>query len=138
MTSLRNLMSVLQRLQSIWEKLCHFFRGCHIILTAFIAHSIIICQLLVCLQTEKNIVRCCIFCHCIMHIVGCYQINSCFFVHTEKLLINYLLFRNSMILQFQEEVSFSKNILISQSCCLRIFVHASLKISGYFTCQAGT
>ena len=98
MTSLSNLMSVLQSFQSIWEKLCHFFRGFHIILPTFIPHSILICKFLVSLQTEKDIVRCSILCHCVMYVVGCYQVNSCFFVHTQKFLINYLLCRNSVIL----------------------------------------
>ena len=91
-------MSILQGLQSIWEKFCHFFRGFHIILAALITHSVLVCQFLVCLQTEKNIMRISILRPCIMHIIGCNKVNPCFFVHTEKFLIYQSLRRDSMIL----------------------------------------
>ena len=136
--SLRDLMSVFQGFQCIWEKLRHFLRRFHIILSAFITHSVFVCKFLVRLQTQKNIVGCSILCHCIMHVIGCHQIDPCFFVHAQKFLIYYLLCRNSMILQLQEEVSLSKDILITQRCCLCIFIHSSLKISGNLTCQTCT
>ena len=82
--------------------------------------------------------RLCILCQCIMYVIGTNQIDSRLSVHLQKLLINILLFRYPMILQFQKKVSFSKNILITKSCCLCILIHPSGKKSGYFTCQAGT
>ena len=54
------------------------------------------------------------------------------------LLIYILLLGNSMILQFQEKVSLSKNILVSQCSRFCILIHPSGKKSRHFTRKAGT
>ena len=79
-----------------------------------------------------------ILCHGVMHIVGGNQIDPRLSVHAEKLLVYGLLFRDPMVLKLQEEISFSKNILITQSSNLSILIHATGKIPCNLSCQAGT
>ena len=71
----------------------------HVVLTAFVAHTVCIGQLLPCLETQKNVVRISIFFVGVMNIVSGYQVNSSLLVHAQKLLVYILLFRNSMILK---------------------------------------
>ena len=52
MASFSNLMGIFQCLQGIWEKSSHLFRRFHIILTTLIAHSVLIAEFLLGLQTE--------------------------------------------------------------------------------------
>ena len=73
--------------------------GFHVVLTAFVAHTVCIGQLLPCLETQKNVVRISIFFVGVMNIVSGYQVNSSLLVHAQKLLVYILLFRNSMILK---------------------------------------
>ena len=49
-TALGNFVSILQSFQGIWKKSCHFLLRFHIVLTAFIAHTVCIRQLLACLK----------------------------------------------------------------------------------------
>ena len=46
-----------------------------------------------------------------MNIIGTYKLNSCLFMHTHKLRIDIMLFRNSVVLQFKEEITLTKYIL---------------------------
>ena len=48
----RDLVGIFQCLQGIWEKSRHLFRRFHIILTTLIAHSVLIAEFLLGLQTE--------------------------------------------------------------------------------------
>ena len=57
-------------------------------------------------------------------------------MHTQKLLVYILLFRDSVILEFQEKVSFAENFLITEGRLLSVRVHSSVKEPGYFTGQA--
>ena len=49
---------------------------------------------------------------CVMHIVCRHQFNACLFTHPHQTCINGLLIRDSMILQFQKEIAFSKTFFI--------------------------
>ena len=138
MTSLCDLVCILKRLRRIWKKTFHFFGRFHIILTALIAHTVFICQFLTCLKTEQYIMRLCILCKCIMHIIGRNKFYSCLTMHFQKLLIDILLFRNAMILQFQKEIPLPENILITKSSLFCILVHASCDKSRHFTGKTRT
>ena len=113
MTSLRDPVRVFQRFQRIWEKPRHLLRRFHIILAALIAHSVLIAEFFLSLQTKKNIMWFRILCHSVMHIIGGNQIDPRLSVHTEKLLVYSLLLRDPMILKLQKEISFSENILVT-------------------------
>ena len=136
--ALRDLVGIFQSFQSIWKKSRHLFWRFHIILAALIAHSVLIAEFFLGLQTEEHVMGLRIFSHGIMHVIGSNQVDSCLSVHAEKLLVYRLLLRNSMILKLQEEISFSKNILITQGCDLCILIHSTGKIPCDLSCQAGT
>ena len=138
MTPLCNLMRILQSLCRIRKKPFHFLRRFYIILPAIISHSVFIGQFLTCLKAQQYIVRLCILCQCIMNVIGRNQFDPCLTVHLEQLLIYILLLGNSMILQFQEKVSLSKNILVSQCSRFCILIHPSGKKSRHFTRKTGT
>ena len=82
--------------------------------------------------------RLCILCKRIMHIIGRNKFYSCLTMHFQKLLIDILLFRNTMILQFQKEISFPENILITKSSFFGIFIHPSCEKSRHFAGKART
>ena len=109
----RDLVGIFQSFQSIWKKSRHLFWRFHIILAALIAHSVLIAEFFLSLQTKKNIMWFRILCHSVMHIIGGNQIDPRLSVHTEKLLVYSLLLRDPMILKLQKEISFSENILIT-------------------------
>ena len=134
----RDLVGIFQSFQSIWKKSRHLFWRFHIILAALIAHSVLIAEFFLGLQTEEHVMGLRILSHGIMHVIGSNQVDSCLSVHAEKLLVYRLLLRNSMILKLQEEISFSKNILITQGCDLCILIHSTGKIPCDLSCQAGT
>ena len=73
--------------------------------------------------------------HGIMDIIRSHQPDPRLPAHAQKLLIYHLLFRYPMILHFQKEVSFSKNLLVSQRRSLCILIHAPYKITGYLSCR---
>ena len=131
-------MGIFQSFQSIWKKSRHLFWRFHIILAALIAHSVLIAEFFLGLQTEEHVMGLRILSHGIMHVIGSNQVDSCLSVHAEKLLVYRLLLRNSMILKLQEEISFSKNILITQGCDFCILIHSTGKIPCDLSCQAGT
>ena len=109
----RDLVGIFQSFQSIWKKSRHLFWRFHIILAALIAHSVLIAEFFLSLQTKKNIMWFRILCHSVMHIIGGNQIDPRLSVHTEKLLVYSLLLRDPMILKLQKEISFSENILVT-------------------------
>ena len=109
----RDLVGIFQSFQSIWKKSRHLFWRFHIILAALIAHSVLIAELFLSLQTKKNIMWFRILCHSVMHIIGGNQIDPRLSVHTEKLLVYGLLLRDPMILKLQKEISLSENILVT-------------------------
>ena len=113
MTSLRDPVRIFQRFQRIWKKPRHLLRRFHIILATLIAHSVLIAELFLSLQTKKNIMWFRILCHSVMHIIGGNQIDPRLSVHTEKLLVYGLLLRDPMVLKLQKEISFSENILVT-------------------------
>ena len=138
MTTICNLLRIFQRLQGIREQLRHLFRRFYIVLPAFITHTVFVIQLLSSLNTQQNIMGICVLCISVMYIIGGYQLNSCFFAHTQKLLIYHFLFWYAMILQFQKIVSFSKNLFMLQCRFFCLFIQPPGQILLYLTGQAGT
>ena len=140
MASVCNLLCIFQRLRCIWEKCCHLFFGLHVVLSAFIAHPILVCELFPCLKTKQDIMWLFIFCVGIMHVIGRHKIDSDLLRQTHQLLVDGALLRNPMILQFQEKVAFSKDLFIMKRSLFSFFIHPSRQISLYLsgkTCTEG-
>ena len=135
---LGNLLSIFQCLQGIGKKLRHLFRGFYVVLTAFVTHAILIVYLLSGLDTQQNVMGFGIIRKGIVHIVGAYQLNPCLMAHAKQCLIDHLLLRNAVILQFKEEITLPKDRLIGQSRLFCFFILPPGDTSGHFSGQAGT
>ena len=110
LATVRDFLCVLQRFLRIGKKSAHLLFTFHIILTAFIAHPVGILHFFPRLNTKQKIVRLRILCIRIMTVVGRYQWNSQLCRHTNQRLIDPLLIRNAMILQFQIKMILSKAV----------------------------
>ena len=122
MASFCNLMCIFKCLKRIWKQLRHLLRRFYKILSALIAHTIFICQLLAGLDTQKDIMCCHIILVSIMHIVCCDQRNMQLLTHPQKLLIDEPLIRDSVILKLQKIIVLSKNFLIFQRGLTRFLI----------------
>ena len=78
MAAVRYSLGVFHRFPRIGEKRLHFLFAFDIVLTAHIAHSVLIRQLFTGLQTEQYIMGVHIFLIGIVHIVGDHQFNAGF------------------------------------------------------------
>ena len=74
----------------------------------------------------------------VMHIICRYHRDARLFVEAHQLLIDHLLLRNAVILQFQKEIVFTKDFLITKGGFFGIFIHASRQIPGNLTRKTGT
>ena len=130
-------LSVIQRLEGIWEELLHLLRRFHIILTALISHPVFIRELLPCLYTEQNIMRFRIFRIRVMDIISRHQLDPRLLGHFQKLLVHQCLVRDAMILQLEEIISLAEDILIFQGSLFRFVIKPLHDIALHFSRQAG-
>ena len=112
MAALSDLMGIFQCFHGIRKQRLHLFRRFHIVLSALIAHPVLIRQFLSRLNAQQYVVRRRILRVGVMHVIGGHQIDPKLPAHTQKLLIHRLLLWDAMILQFQEEITCTKNSLI--------------------------
>ena len=137
MASGSNFMCILQRLQRIRKKLRHFLGRFYIILAALIAHPVLIRQLLLCLQAQKNVMGALIPGIRIVYVIRRHQLDFQLPAHAQKLLVHRLLLRNPMILKLQKIIPFPENPFISQCSAPRLFIHSTYQIPLHFSCKAG-
>ena len=76
-----------------------------------------------------------IFGICIMNVISRDKIYPKFLAHRDKCYIYCSLFRDSMILQFKEKVSFAKYILISERSPLSLINITAHYRSRYLACK---
>ena len=81
MASVGDALGVLHRFPCIGEKSLHLLLTLHIVLPAFIAHTILVRQLLASLQTEQNIVGLRILRIGVMHVIRRHQRDIQFSAH---------------------------------------------------------
>ena len=132
-----NPLGIFHSLPCIGKKSLHLFFTFHIILPAHITHPVLVCQLFPGLDTKKDVVRLYIIRIGIMHIIGYHQRNVKFPAHLKKCGIHHFLFRQSVILQFQKKIIFSKAVPIFKRGLFRLIHKSLLNISLYFSCKAG-
>ena len=135
--ALGNFMGIFQSFRRIGEKFCHFRLCFQKILTAFIAHAVLIGHLFPCLDAEQNIMGRRIFFKNIMYIIGADQINAGFFVKPHQLLVDQLLLLNAMILKFQKEIALSEYLFISERCRFCLIIILNRQVTGHFPRQTG-
>ena len=137
LAAVRDLLSIFQRLQRIGEQTAHLLFRFDVVLSAFIAHTVFIADLLARLDTEKDVVGIRIRFVSIVNIIGRHQFDARLLAHPHQLLVDQALFGNSMILQFQKEISLSENLLITQRGFFSFFVKIPHQITGNFSREAG-
>ena len=137
MTAVSDSLGILDSLPGIGEQPFHLFLALHVVLSALIAHAILVRQLFPRLQTKQNIVRIGVFCISIMHIVGGHQGDIQFSAHLQENGIYLPLFRQAMVLKFQKEVTLSEAILILSGSLLSLVKESFHNITLHFSRKAG-
>ena len=138
MTPVCNLLGILDCLRGIGKKCAHLLLGFDIILSALIAHPVLIGQLFPCLQAQQDIMCLPVLRIGIVHVVGGDKFNTQFLAKPHQTGIHCLLIRNSVILQFQEIIALTEACLIALRRLLRLIIKTSDKITLHLTCQTGT
>ena len=98
MAAFCDLMCIGDGFRRIREQFCHFFRRFQIILSAVIPHTVFVCHFFPGLNAQKDIVRFLVGVINIMKVIGRHEVNARLIVHTQKPLIDDLLWLQSMIL----------------------------------------
>ncbi len=78
-----------------------------------------------------------IFCIRIMHIVCRNKSDTCLFTHSDQLRIYHFLLRQSVILQFQEKITFSKTGFIPARGFLCLFIVAAQQLTLHLSGNTG-
>ena len=99
MAPVGNLLGILNRLRGVREKCAHLL-GFDIILSALIAHTVLIGQLFPCLETQQDIMRLPVLRIGIVHVVGGDKLNAKLLAKPHQAGIHRLLIRDSVILEF--------------------------------------
>ena len=135
--ALRDLMGVIDGFLGVWKQRPHLFLRLHIVLAALVTHTVLIRHLLAGLDTQQNVVSCRILCQNVMNIVGCHQIHGKLPAHAHQALVYHFLGGNSVVLQLQKEVAFSKDLFIMPCRPAGLLVHAPGQIALHLARQAG-
>ena len=131
----RDPVRIFESLQGIGKQLRHLLRRLDIVLSALIAHAVLVRQLFAGLQTQKDIVGLPVLRIGIMAVVGHHQIDPGLPVHPQQLLIDDLLLGDAVILHFQEKIALPENLLIPESGFLSFLVHPPGQIPGHLSRQ---
>ena len=97
-TSVCDPLGILHCLPGIGEQSLHFLFALDIILSALVAHTILVRQLFARLQAQQNVMRDRILRISIVHIVGGHQGNIQLPAHLDLFHIDRALFRDAVIL----------------------------------------
>ena len=135
--AIRYLLGVVQRLLCIRKELTHLLFALDKKLSAGIAHTVFIGDLLIRLNAQKHIVCFCISGIRIVTVVGGDHRNVQLPGQLQDAGNHRLLIRISMILQLQKEIPLSENFLVLQCCLFGRFLIPAHEISGHFACKAG-
>ena len=131
-------MGIVDGFLGVREQCPHLFLRLHIVLAALVTHTVLIRHLLAGLDTQQNVVSCRILCQNVMNIVGCHQIHGKLPAHAHQALVYHFLGGNSVVLQLQKEVAFSKDLFIMPCRPAGLLVHAPGQIALHLARQAGT
>ena len=138
MAAVCDFLRILKCLQGIREEPPHLLFTLYIILAAFVTHPVLIRKLLSRLKTKQDVMRLFILRIGIVDVIGSYQLNSRLFRQTKKALVGRLLLAHPVILQLQEKVPFSENILILVCGFLGLFIKTPHQILLHLSGQTGT
>ena len=137
MTPVRDPLRILHSLPRIGKEAFHLLLTLDEILTALVAHTVLIRQFLAGLQTQQDIVRLHIVRIGIMDIICDNERNIEFLAHLQKHRIDSPLLRNAVILHFQEKIALSEARFIFESHLLCLIHETFDDIALHFSRQAG-
>ena len=90
----------------------HLLLALHEILAALIAQPVLVRQLLIGLEAQQDIVGVRVRLISIVNVIGGHQGNVQLPAHFQQLRVHQALFRNSVVLQLQEEIPFAETGLV--------------------------
>ena len=132
----RNDLGVFNGFRNVRKQISHFPFRLQIELVIREAHSVFVFHQLTGLNTNQNVMSLGITLTNVMHVIGGHQRNSCFCSQSLHIGKNFQLFFQALILQFQIEVSFAKNVQKCQRFGLSSFVVIIHQQLLDLTCQA--
>ena len=135
--ALRDAVGVVQRLLGIGKQGPHFHLAFDKKLPARIPHPVLVGELLACLYAQQDIVSFHVIGVGIVDVVGGDQRDPQTPAHGHQRHIHFLLVLISVVLQFQEEITFSENIQILESRFIRRREIVPHDIAGHFSSQTG-
>ena len=136
-TPVRDPLRIVQRLKCIGKKLLHLLRRFHIILSALIAHPVLIGQLLAGLDAEQDVMGDRILRVGIVDIVGRHKFDPGLLGHLQQLLVDQPLIRQTVILQLQKIIVLPENVAVFQRRLLRLIIKSLYDITLDFPCKTG-
>ena len=129
LASIRDALRVFHCVGIAAEQFRHLFRGAQIEVLRLIAHTVGIIHRFAGLDAQQHIVALSILFAQIVGIIGGYQRNTGLLMEAQHGAVDFLLFGDTVILQFQIEVSLAKNLLHHQGILFgtfKIAVHQPL------------
>ena len=127
--ALRDLLRVVDRLRCVAEQGAHLRFALYEELSALVAHTIIIRNLLSGLDAKKHIMRLNIRLIGVVAVVRTYQLDPQLLAHAQKLLVDQLLIGYSMILQFQKEIVFAEAVTVFYGDLFCLLVEATHNVA---------
>ena len=135
MAAVCDLLRVVCRFLCIRKQAPHLLFTFYEKLSAFVTHTVFICNLLSGLDTEKDIVCLHIGFIGVVDIIRADKRNVKFLADPKKPLIDRLLIRDAMILQFQKIVVFSETVLVFFCNAFCLFIKTAHNIARHFSRQ---
>ena len=134
---LGDFVGVVQGLRGVWKEGAHLLLGLAVILSALVAHPVLIRHLLACLDAEQDIVSLGVLRVGVVDIVGGHKRNPCVLAQAQQALVHHPLLRHAVVLELQEEISLSENPTVLFRRALGLLVHATGQVPLHLPGQAG-
>ena len=136
-TPVRNKLCIINCLRNIGKEFSHFLLALKVKLIGMKFQPCIITYNVVSGYTYENLLNFSILLFNIMNIICSSKRYACFSCNTLNSLVNRLLLRQAMILQFKIIISVSEKLVIPKCCTFRPFIVLLQKCLRYFTRKTG-
>lgn len=118
------------------EKPLHLLGGLHIKLIGVEFEALRVMDRACGLDAQQHFVRMVIVLAQIVAVIGCHQRDAEFLLHTEHVRMDLLFEFQPLILNFEEEIPFPKDVLIARGHIARGLILARHQVFAKFACQA--
>ena len=137
MAAIRDPLRVFHRFPGIGKQPFHLLFALDVILSAFIAHPVLVRQLFRRLNAQQDIVRPGVLRMGVVHIVGTDQTDIQIPGDLQEGGVHCLLLRDTVILQLQEVIILPEDLPVFQGALFGLIDQPLLNISGHLPCQTG-